>query len=319
MDKLIGKSEIYMITCCVTGKQYIGQTQCLSKSKSGIYIQRGSEKRWDTHLYYSKNDIGKGCPYLIESIKTYGVHNHQIKPLFICLTEQADYYEVKYIRQYNTQVPNGLNLMKGGKKAPLAEETKQKLSQSKKGKYCGELNPMFGKSHSLTTLEKMRQSQLGKILPRAQKDKMSKAHTKNKEVGKLPPRRKHNELPKYIYHVKSYNKEGYEIRHHPKLQQKQFVAKSVSLEENLERAIKYLEDEDNPLHQKQQLSFQEYSNLPRFIRHVRSEKYEGFEVKLHPTLPNKKWTSMKLTMDQKLQMAQNFLEESSETKSLSVN
>lgn len=104
-------------------------------------------------------------------------------------------------------------------------------------------------------------------------------------------------------HVKSSNKEGYEVRHHPNLKQKQFTSKSITLEENLQRAIAYLADEKNPNNQKEQQTYQEYKNLPRYIRHVRSEKYEGFEVKYHPTLSNKKWTNMNLSMEEKLKLA----------------
>lgn len=136
--------------------------------------------------------------------------------------------------------------------------------------------------------------------------------------GKLPPRRTFTELPKYIYHVKSHNKEGYEVRHHPTLKQRQFVAKTSTMEENLERAKQYLLDIDNPLHQKPQQEYKKYDNLPRYVRHVRSEKYEGFEVKFHPKLKNKKWTSMSLSMEEKLNLAKKYLEESPETKSLSA-
>lgn len=37
----------------------------------------------------------------------------------------------------------------------LSDETKRKLSESKKGKYIGELNPFFGKSHTKETKEKI--------------------------------------------------------------------------------------------------------------------------------------------------------------------
>lgn len=132
------------------------------------------------HVSDSKReDDERGARYLIKSIRKHGVDSHKVKTIFICPTTQANYYEVKFIRQYNTQVPSGLNIMKGGKNAPLAEETKKKLSEAKKGRYTGEQNPMFGKHHSEETREKIRQTQIGKVLPQSQKENMSKAHTQH--------------------------------------------------------------------------------------------------------------------------------------------
>lgn len=79
-----------------------------------------------------------------------------------------------------------------------------------------------------------------------------------------------------------------------------------------------VKDENNPNNQKQEIQSKIYENLPRYIRQVRSEKYEGFEVKFHPTLVNKKWTSMKMSMDEKLKLAKEYLDKGSETKSLST-
>lgn len=317
--KLIGKSEIYMVINNITGKRYIGQVQCFYKRPNGRYDKMGCERRWLGHVTYAKSNVkGRGARYLMNSIQKYGKHNHSIKPIFICPTYQANYWEIKFIRQYKTQVPNGMNIMKGGKASPLAEETKRKLSEAKKGKYTGDKNPMFGKHHSKETVDKIKQALTGKPLTQKCKDNMSKAHQQNMELGKLPVRRKHNELPKYIYHVKSKNKQGYEIRHHPTLKQKQFTMKTVSLEENLQRAIAYLQDENNPNNQKTIIEQKEYKNLPRYVRYVRSEKFEGFEVKFHPKLPNKKWTNMKLTMEEKLNLANEYLDEGSETRRLSV-
>jgi hypothetical protein len=185
------------------------------------------------------------------------------------------------------------------------------------GLHTGNGKPCYGKIMTDDTKEKIKQALTGVTLKESVKINMSKAHTVNMNKGKLPPRRLYD-LPKYIYHVKSENKEGYEIRNHPKLKQKQFVATTISLEDNLERAKKYLEDINNPDNQKEIKTVVKYDNLPRYIRQINSEKFEGFEIKFHPTLKNKKWTRMNLTMDEKLQLAKNYLKEKkgegSETK-----
>lgn len=271
-------SEIYLITCETTGKKYIGQTKSYYKTRNGKIMYGGLEKRYKAHKNNCLFSSYKNTPRLSESIIKYGIDNHNVKPLFICKKQEANYYEIKFVREYNTMYPNGLNVHRGGNNLPVSENTKNQISAS------------------LT----------GKILPRQQKKKMSDSHSKNTAEGILPPRRQYNDLPKYIYHVISSNKEGYEIRHHPQLKQKQFTAKSISMEENLKRAAKYIEEND-PKNHKVLIEYQVYSDLPRYIRHVKSEKYEGFEVNYHPTLKNKKWTSMKLSMDSKLNLATTYI------------
>jgi group I intron endonuclease len=311
---LLDKSEIYMITNKVTGKKYIGQVQCIFVSKDGVQHKRGCEIRFNNHVAAAKKN--RGGRLLSESIRTYGRHNHLVKPIFICPNYQADYWERKFIRQFNTQSPNGLNITIGGKKPPMAEETRKLMSLIN----GGENNPMWGKHHRPESVQKIKDALTGKPLSQENRENMSKSHQQNKLDGKLPQRRKHLDLPKYIYHVITADKEGYEIRHHPKLKQRQFTSKKMSMEENLQRAIDYIADENNPDNQREQKDVEIYKNLPRYVRQVVSEKYEGFEVKFHPTLQNKKWTASKYTMDEKLNFATDYLntakktEESSETK-----
>lgn len=248
------KSEIYMITS-PNGKKYIGQTRCFYRGKQGKFFKKGVHSRWIAHINNSKNL--NNTTILARNIRKYGYHNFKIKTLLICNVRQLNYFEVKYIRQYNTLIPNGLNMVKGG-------------------------GSLFGMVHSEETKQKIRETQLGKILPNSQKESMSKSHSENTKNGNLPPRKIH------IYHVISKNKEGYEIRHHPVLKQKQFTSKTITLNENLERAKQYLLDIDNVNNQKVIKEVVKYDDLPRYIRQVTSEKYEGFEIKFHPTLNNKK-------------------------------
>lgn len=280
---LKGKGEIYMLIA-PNGKKYIGQTRCYGIKNSKLF-KRGLQSRWRAHKWYAKT---KRNTLLSHSINKYGAHNFIVKTILICDEKQMNYFETKYIRQYNTMVPDGLNMVTGG------------------GVHHGEGNPMFGKTHSEETRQKIRETQVGKILPDSQKASMSKAHTENMTKGKLPPRRTHD-LPKYIYHVTSKDKDGYEIRHHPTLKQKQFVAKILSMEDKLKQAEEYLLDtsEEN---KKEVLQYQVYESLPRYIRHVKAERFEGFEIKNHPTLKNKKWTNMKLSMNEKLQLAKDYLQ-----------
>lgn len=68
-----------------------------------------------------------------------------MKTLLICEIFQLNYYESKYIRQYNSIAPNGYNLrVGGGSKGRHSEETIEKLKRAKGGVN----NHMYGKHHS---------------------------------------------------------------------------------------------------------------------------------------------------------------------------
>jgi group I intron endonuclease len=242
--KLLGKSEIYMITNNITGKKYIGQTKCYYNNKKRFEYY-GSEKRFKSHCVDAKNNIqGRGARCLINSIRKYGKGNHSIKPLFICDESKANYFETKFIRQYKTIVPNGMNIMKGGKACSLAEETKKKLSESKKGRYTGSDNPNYGKKTSEEAKQKMREKLTGVPLKESVKENMRKSHKNRKDKGILPPRRKHSDLPKYIYHVINKQYEGYEVRNHTSLKNRKFCSMKLTMEEKLEQAIKYITEKE---------------------------------------------------------------------------
>lgn len=72
----------------------------------------------------------------------------------------------------------------------LDEDTKQKISNTLKGRFAGENHPMWGKKHSQETIEKIRKSHLGKTTwnkgkkwSEESKSKMSKSHI-GKNMGK---------------------------------------------------------------------------------------------------------------------------------------
>jgi group I intron endonuclease len=280
-EKFKDKGEIYMLIA-PNDERYIGQTKCYYNFND-ILIKKGLNSRWKAHINYSKNND----TLLSKSIKKYGAHNFKTKILLICDISQLNYFEVKYIRQ-NKTYGNGLNMTKGG-------SIKSGLG-----------NPTLGTHLSDETKQKIREALTGKILPQNVKDNMSKSHKENMINGNLPPRRIHN-LPKYIYHVISSNKDGYEIRNHPILKQKQFVSKQMTMEENLNRAIEYLKDTTTTINKKVIIESKKYENLPRFVRQIDNERYIGFEVKNHPTLKNKKWTNMKLSIDEKLKLVKDYL------------
>jgi group I intron endonuclease len=143
---------IYKATCLITNKIYIGKTvSTLERRKcehlSGVKL----------HSYNSA---------FHSAIRKYGVENFVWEVIDQCLfSESLIELEKYYIKKFNCISPRGMNLTVGGdgtcgrkclegtkikignanRGTVRSEETKIKMSVSRKGKRCGEENPMFGK------------------------------------------------------------------------------------------------------------------------------------------------------------------------------
>jgi group I intron endonuclease len=118
---------IYKITNIITNKCYIGETK-----------QTNIEIRWKQH----KNTIkkGVGCPALKDAVKKYGIENFKFDILLICFDEDRYKYEIEYIKKYNSQVPNGYNILGGGPGGGFegkthSEKSKTQISEYMKQKY----------------------------------------------------------------------------------------------------------------------------------------------------------------------------------------
>ena len=153
-----GNYTVYM-HICPNDKKYIGITS------------QKIERRWGT------NGNGYKSQIFYRAITKYGWKNFKHKILYINLTkEEAEKIEIKLIKKYNTLLPNGYNIETGGNSCgKFSEETKKKLSESKKGKKhsedtkrkmsecrIGEKHPMYGKHLSENHKNKLSESQKGK-------------------------------------------------------------------------------------------------------------------------------------------------------------
>lgn len=136
---------LYKITNKITGKCYIGVT-----------IQPDCQSRWRKHINSLR--YKEGCPLLKKSMKKHGVENFTFDILIICFDEDVVKYEKEYIKKYNSQQPNGYNILSGGqigdgrvgyKHSP---ETIEKIKE--KGRQFREKNP----NHFETYREKHRKS-----------------------------------------------------------------------------------------------------------------------------------------------------------------
>lgn len=122
------------------GKKYVGITA------------QAPSQRWRQGKGYRKN------AYFYRAIQKYGWENINHVVLASGLTEEeANARETVLIDMLDLTNPEyGYNLHTGGLHHSVTEETRQKTSQSRMGKYTGKDNPFYGKTHSEETLALIR-------------------------------------------------------------------------------------------------------------------------------------------------------------------
>jgi group I intron endonuclease len=116
---------IYILTS-PSGKSYIGQT-----------IQ-SLDKRWKQHIDASRREYKDNCKVLNKSIRKYGHIHFTHSVLEECDNELLNTKEVEYIEKYNTMVPYGMNIKQGDGADSSSEVSKQKISESCKGRVVSE-------------------------------------------------------------------------------------------------------------------------------------------------------------------------------------
>lgn len=154
---------IYLITNKVNEKCYVGQTV------------ESLQKRWGRHCFCAMKRNKKTIKFH-NAIKKYGPDNFDQKILCECYSiKELNNMEISMIKTHHSHISeNGYNMTFGGEGTPgkkHTEEAKRKMSETRKGKYCGKNNPMygktgeksywFGKKHTEETKEKMRKNMKG--------------------------------------------------------------------------------------------------------------------------------------------------------------
>ena len=86
--------EIYLITCQVNNKKYVGQ---VTKTKNRNYL-----KRWKEHLDEAKYNPDFGSIILNRAINKYGSQNFKTEVLEECSIDRLDELETSYIKNLNT-------------------------------------------------------------------------------------------------------------------------------------------------------------------------------------------------------------------------
>lgn len=99
---------IYLITNLINGKQYVGQTTDFTR-------------RMTAHKYGAKQLID-------QAIQKYGKDNFTYEIIDQSDdSEEINNLEIKYIKDYNSLVPNGYNIHSGGRNNSIGEENHQSI------------------------------------------------------------------------------------------------------------------------------------------------------------------------------------------------
>lgn len=136
-----------------SGKVYIGIT-C-----------KNPEYRWNHGRGYLQNQ------HFISAIRKYGWENFSHEILVSGLSkEEAEAKEIELIARYDsTNREKGYNHELGGNAlGKTTEETRRKISQSRKGKCVGEKHPMYGKHLSEESRHKISKANRGKSRTRTE-------------------------------------------------------------------------------------------------------------------------------------------------------
>lgn len=138
--------KVYMHENLFNGKKYVG-----------ITMLEPIRKRWGRGSGY------KLSPHFYSSIKKYGWDNFKHEVLLCNLTKQeAEMFEVEIIKYYKTTDDKfGYNIANGGNSMGMhSNKTKQKMSNSKKGSK----NHIYGKQHSIETINKISKSKSKEVI-----------------------------------------------------------------------------------------------------------------------------------------------------------
>ena len=149
-------SQIYVITCTKTNKQYVGQANSHRKNNDK-YRFHGYMGRFNDHISeaLANTRITGGSRYLNNVIRKYGKEHFEVKLITNCIIDEADMLEKKYIAEYETLSPKGYNLTPGGKTTKGWVSSIETFDE-KGNKIPNKRGRDFGFKHKKETIQKMR-------------------------------------------------------------------------------------------------------------------------------------------------------------------
>lgn len=166
-------SGIYLLHNLINNKQYVGSAYDLSKRLASYYFP----SRLIDNRYISNSILKYGHDnFTLVILEVLGQKGLQSKSNLL-IKEQYYIDLYKPVLNLNPLAESSLGFKHSDqskkliaefrKGKPLSEKTKLKLSIL----FSGELNPFWSKSHSLASLDKMRESKLGELNPMYKKPK----------------------------------------------------------------------------------------------------------------------------------------------------
>lgn len=167
---------IYEFVNKINGKVYVGQA-------------KDFKSRLRCHKYHYKSNK-KNSPFYA-ALRKYGWDNFFINIIEECNVELLNDREEYWINEKKCLYPNGYNLMKGGGQYEMSENTKNKLSNKRKGiKFSPEHIENLRKSHlgiklSNETKKKLSDINKGKIHSEETRIKLRYSNPNRKEVGRF--------------------------------------------------------------------------------------------------------------------------------------
>lgn len=186
----------------------------ITSPKNKVYI--GQSVNIYNRLNYHKKLYTKDTPKLYNSLKKYGIENHSFEILEICNINLLNIKE-RYWQEFYNSVETGLNCVytkTNDKSGKLSIETRNKISQSQKGKIISEKCKLrlkqynLGKKQSAETIEKRVSKLRGKNISNSQKLFLSQSRLKNNnpffgknhsEKSKLKMKEKLKGVNNYLY------------------------------------------------------------------------------------------------------------------------
>ena len=150
---------VYMHTCTVNNKKYIGIT---------------CQEPWTRRFNSSDGNGYKTCTIFWKAIQKYGWDKFKHQILQICESEDdAKSLERYYIALYQTNNDKyGYNILEGGQTQRYPQSVKDKISASNKGRQ----SPTKGKHHSEETKRKISEAQKGRKLTGTHLENVRKAN-----------------------------------------------------------------------------------------------------------------------------------------------
>lgn len=150
MQKIkICNSGVYQIRNLLNGKIYVGSTYNLTKREYKHFYDLDNNIHSNKHLQYAFNKY-KEESFVFEVLEYIGKVKNADK-FRECLIDREQYW-IDILDVCN--LDKGYNINKNAYSClgvKRSEETKQKMSEIKKGKHIGENNPMYGKKHTEKT------------------------------------------------------------------------------------------------------------------------------------------------------------------------